>query len=295
MNKHFRFSGNTFRKMEEHGVRASEVLRRAGLSQALAAKARVLLTTEELFALWRAVGEASVDPAIGLHLGTETKTERFNPVGLAALSTENFGAAIEKMARYKQLTCPEEIRQENEWRRVEHSVSLAAGRPDRAGGAGGVLLRVGAVGGAARHGDADLSTAGGTHPAPRAHGGARTPLRMSGRLWSTAQRTCLSCSRRTTAVPYPQRRTAGVIGSRVRAGAEAGERRGELRGSCTRCGAGKAGRAASHDRGHRARTAHQLTHLAAPFAGSGIEFPARAGRRPPSTGPHLSSQLRLWS
>jgi AraC-like DNA-binding protein len=119
MNKHFRFSGNTFRKMEEHGVRASEVLRRAGLSQALAAEARVLLTTEELFALWRAVGEASLDPGIGLLLGTETKTERFNPVSLAALSTENFGLAVEKMARYKQLTCPEEIRQEtngDEWR-----------------------------------------------------------------------------------------------------------------------------------------------------------------------------------
>lgn len=118
MNKHFRFSGNTFRKMEEHGLRASEVLRRAGLSQALSAEARVLLTTEELFALWHAVGEASADPAIGLLLGTETKTERFNPVSLAALSTENFGAAVEQMARYKQLTCPEEIRQEttdDEW------------------------------------------------------------------------------------------------------------------------------------------------------------------------------------
>jgi AraC-like DNA-binding protein len=118
MNKHFRFSGNTFRKMEELGIRASEVLRRAGLSQSLSAEARVLLTTEELFALWRAVGEVSLDPAIGLLLGTETKTERFNPVSLAALSTENFGQAVEKMARYKQLTCPEEIRQETsgeEW------------------------------------------------------------------------------------------------------------------------------------------------------------------------------------
>ncbi|HWF06228.1 MAG TPA: AraC family transcriptional regulator ligand-binding domain-containing protein, partial [Candidatus Angelobacter sp.] len=38
-----------------------------------------------------------------------TKTERFHPVGLAALSSENFGAAIDRMARYKQITCPEEI------------------------------------------------------------------------------------------------------------------------------------------------------------------------------------------
>jgi len=114
MNKHFRFSGGTFSKLEESGASASAVLRKAGLPQRYLSEARVLLKTEELFALWRAVGEVSVNPAIGLQLGTETKTERFSPSGLAALSTENFGAAVEQMARYKQLTCPEEILQEKE-------------------------------------------------------------------------------------------------------------------------------------------------------------------------------------
>jgi AraC-like DNA-binding protein len=114
MNKHFRFSGSTFTKLEELGVGASAVLRRAGLSQGYVNQPRVLLTTEELFALWRAIGEVSTNPAIGLLLGTETKTERFHPVSLAALSTENFGAAVDRMARYKQLTCPEEIRQEKD-------------------------------------------------------------------------------------------------------------------------------------------------------------------------------------
>jgi AraC-like DNA-binding protein len=119
MNKHFRFSGNTFQKLEEHGVSASAVLRRAGLPQAHLNESRVLLKTEELFALWRAVGEVSTSPAIGLQLGTETRTEKFHPIGLAALSSENFGAAIDQIARYKQLSCPEEILQEKddeEWR-----------------------------------------------------------------------------------------------------------------------------------------------------------------------------------
>jgi AraC-like DNA-binding protein len=114
MNKHFRVSGSTFFKLEELGVRASAVLRRAGLPQAFIDQPRVLLKTEELFALWRAIGEVSTNPAMGLLLGTETKTERFHPVGLAALSTANFGAAIDQMARYKQLTCPEEILQEKD-------------------------------------------------------------------------------------------------------------------------------------------------------------------------------------
>ncbi len=114
MNKHFRFSGSNFSKLEELGIRASAVLRRAGLPQGFIDQPRVLLKTEELFALWRAVGEVSTNPAIGLQLGTETKTERFHPIGLAALSSENFGAAIDQMARYKQLTCPEEILQEKD-------------------------------------------------------------------------------------------------------------------------------------------------------------------------------------
>jgi len=118
MNKHFRFSGSTFHKLEELGVSASAVLRRAGLAQSLANESRVLLTTSELFSLWRAIGEVGNNPAIGLLLGTENRTQRFHPVGLVALSSENFGAAIDHMARYKQLTCPEEIRQElneKEW------------------------------------------------------------------------------------------------------------------------------------------------------------------------------------
>lgn len=119
MSKHFRFSGSNFAKLEELGVRASAVLRRAGLPQSFMDQPRVLLTTEELFALWRAVGEVSANPAIGLQLGTENRTERFHPVSLAALSSPNFGTAVDQMARYKQLTCPEEIAQERvdeEWR-----------------------------------------------------------------------------------------------------------------------------------------------------------------------------------
>jgi AraC-like DNA-binding protein len=119
MNKHFRVSGSTFTRLEELGVRASAVLRRAGLPPGCISQPRVLLKTEEFFALWRAVGEVSTNPAIGLLLGAETKLERFHPMGLAALSTENFGSAVQQMARYKQLTCPEEILQEkddDEWR-----------------------------------------------------------------------------------------------------------------------------------------------------------------------------------
>jgi AraC-like DNA-binding protein len=119
MNKHFRVSGSNFTKLEECGVPVSAVLRKAGLPLEFVKLPRVLMSTEEMFAFWRAIGEVSTNPAIGLQLGTETKIERFHPVGLAALSSENLGAAVDQMARYKQLTCPEEIRQQKddeEWR-----------------------------------------------------------------------------------------------------------------------------------------------------------------------------------
>lgn len=109
MNKHFRVAGRLALKLEELGVPVSRVLYQAGLPPDLFQQSRVLVNTEELFALWGAIGHISQDPTIGLKLGTETKTERFHPSGIAALSTECFGDAIDHMARYKQLTCPEEV------------------------------------------------------------------------------------------------------------------------------------------------------------------------------------------
>src|SRR4051794_27808949 len=119
MNTHFRVPGLLAHKLDELGVSVPAVLRVARLPHNLFEQTRILVTTEQLFALWRAIGDVSMDPAIGLKLGTEHRTERFHPSGLAALSTPNFGAAVSHMARYKQLVCPEEMVQEDEageWR-----------------------------------------------------------------------------------------------------------------------------------------------------------------------------------
>ena len=109
MLKHFRITGHLATRLEELGVPVSAVLRRAGLPQDLFQQTRILATTEELFALWRAIAEVSGDPSIGVKLGTESRIERFHPSGLAALSTDTFGAAVDHLARYKKLSVPEEI------------------------------------------------------------------------------------------------------------------------------------------------------------------------------------------
>jgi len=61
-------------------------------------------------ALYCAIFEVSGDPAIGLKLGTEERMERYSPIAIAALYTRSFRDALQRMARYKQLTCPEEIK-----------------------------------------------------------------------------------------------------------------------------------------------------------------------------------------
>ena len=109
MMKHFRIPGRLALKLTEFGVSIPEVLRRAGLPRDLFDQTRILVTTSELFALWRAIEAVNTDPLIGLKLGTETRIERFHPTGIAALSTQNLVAAAEQMARYKKLTAPEEM------------------------------------------------------------------------------------------------------------------------------------------------------------------------------------------
>jgi len=109
MVKHFRVSNSLRTKLEDLGVQASSVLRAAGLPRDFFDQFRILVNTQELFALWRAIGDVSKDSSIGLKLGTEAKLERFHPSGIAALSAETFGAGIEYMAKYKKLSAPEEI------------------------------------------------------------------------------------------------------------------------------------------------------------------------------------------
>jgi AraC-like DNA-binding protein len=109
MSKHFRVPGRLAANLEQSGTRVSAVLESAGLPPGLLHQPRILVTTEELFALWHAIGRTSPDPAIGLKLGSEPKVEHFDPVGLAALSAETFGESVRQAARYKRLSCPEEI------------------------------------------------------------------------------------------------------------------------------------------------------------------------------------------
>jgi len=118
LSKHFRIPGSLPAKLQESGIRVSALLSDAGLPPTLFDQPRILVTTEELFALWRGIGRASSNPSIGLELGTDTNPSHFDPIVVAALSNATFGEAMRQVSRYKQLSCPEEIAHEtddSEW------------------------------------------------------------------------------------------------------------------------------------------------------------------------------------
>jgi AraC-like DNA-binding protein len=105
----FRVAATLARKLEELGVPPADVLRHADLPAGLFEQEKILVSTEELFALYRGIAGASRDPAIGLRLGTEPRVERYDPIALAAVSARSFRDALQRLARYKQLACPEEL------------------------------------------------------------------------------------------------------------------------------------------------------------------------------------------
>jgi AraC-like DNA-binding protein len=109
MTDRFRVSRTLPHRLEELGLGPAAVLQQAGLPMGLFDQEKVLVTTEEFFALYRGIAGASDDPAIGLKLGTEERVERYDPIALAALSARSLRDALQRLARYKQLTCPEKI------------------------------------------------------------------------------------------------------------------------------------------------------------------------------------------
>src|SRR5438093_1712174 len=112
MSDRLRISNTWGKRFADQKIALPALLRRAGLSPRLFEQERVCITTAQLFALWRSVGEMSSNPAIGLRLGSETRLARSHPAGIAVMCSRTFQDALQRLARYKQLTCPEEIRVE---------------------------------------------------------------------------------------------------------------------------------------------------------------------------------------
>src|SRR5512140_1594166 len=96
-NDRFKVSSLLAMRLKEHGVSVPAVLSRAGLPSGLFQQEKIYVTTAELFALWRAIGETSSDPAIGLKLGAEPRFERYQPSAIAAVCSRSFRDALQRI------------------------------------------------------------------------------------------------------------------------------------------------------------------------------------------------------
>jgi AraC-like DNA-binding protein len=110
MPDRFRITKGWAQRFAAEKISVPMLLRRASLPANLFEQEKIYVTTAEVFAIWRTVAEMSRDPAFGLKLGTEIRFERSHPVSIAGVCSRTFGDALQRLARYKQLTCPEEIR-----------------------------------------------------------------------------------------------------------------------------------------------------------------------------------------
>jgi AraC-like DNA-binding protein len=105
----FRISNTVIRRLSDLGLSLTAVLRHAGLPAQLFDEERILLTTHEMFRLYRGIEQASGEPGFGLRICNEERVERYDPIAISALYARSFRDALERMARYKQLTCPEKV------------------------------------------------------------------------------------------------------------------------------------------------------------------------------------------
>jgi AraC-like DNA-binding protein len=95
--------------LEAEGLRHDELLRRAGVPATRFRDERLRITTQQFFDFWRQVEASGLSPDFGLRLVTERSPQQFDVASAAALHSANLGEALGKLARYKRLTCPEDV------------------------------------------------------------------------------------------------------------------------------------------------------------------------------------------
>jgi AraC-like DNA-binding protein len=90
------------------GVDSRALSARAGLPADIGELSSI--DTRQFFAVWHAISELTGDPLVGLRIGGQTGPAQIEAAAVAALHSATYGDALERLARYKRLCCPEEIR-----------------------------------------------------------------------------------------------------------------------------------------------------------------------------------------
>lgn len=91
------------------GVDVDRLLRIAGVPRSRFNEPRARVSTAEFFAIWRAIAQVAEAPDIGFRLGGSALPQQYDVVSAAALCSPSLGEALQRLARYKRLVCPETV------------------------------------------------------------------------------------------------------------------------------------------------------------------------------------------
>ncbi|MCP3442839.1 AraC family transcriptional regulator [Bradyrhizobium sp. CCGUVB14] len=90
------------------GVPPAALLRQAKLPATLHLNEQGLVTTDQYFALWRALEELKPEPGLGLKLVQSADTSVHPPSSLAAFYARDYRDGLHRIARFKRLCSPEQ-------------------------------------------------------------------------------------------------------------------------------------------------------------------------------------------
>lgn len=96
--------------LRESGLAADELFRQSKLPVALYSAERTVVSTAQFFALWRSIAELRPQPDVGLRLARELDIGHLPPSSLVAYYAQNYRDALIRLARFKRLCLPEEMR-----------------------------------------------------------------------------------------------------------------------------------------------------------------------------------------
>lgn len=99
-----------WRAVERAGIPPAALLRQAKLPATLHVSDDAHVTTSQYFALWRALEEITGDPAIGLTMTIGTDISVHPPATMSAFFAKDFRDGLVRLARFKRLCTPEELR-----------------------------------------------------------------------------------------------------------------------------------------------------------------------------------------
>lgn len=108
----FRISKQWMLRIAERGLSLEMLQRKAGLPELFFQQEKIYASTAELFSLWSTISDHCGDVAFGLTLGADMRLERNHPMAIAAVCSSCLRDALQRLARYKRVVCPEEIRVE---------------------------------------------------------------------------------------------------------------------------------------------------------------------------------------